>query len=101
MTSESFDTHIRNSHDLVFFRKPDPDGYYVMNRRLDVFHVPHSTVSETDWDELEMVLMCRREPKVMKHMSRIVGYYSLINNWNRSKLIELKDRQRGNYAVEH
>jgi len=32
-------------------------------------------------------------------MTRVVGYYSRINNWNKSKLGELKDRQRGNYTV--
>jgi len=32
-------------------------------------------------------------------MTRIVGYFSRIANWNKSKLGELKDRERGNYSV--
>jgi ribonucleoside-triphosphate reductase len=32
-------------------------------------------------------------------MTRIVGYFSRIANWNKSKLGELKDRQQGNYHV--
>ena len=32
-------------------------------------------------------------------ITRIVGYFSRVNNWNRSKLGELKDRQKGNYAI--
>jgi ribonucleoside-triphosphate reductase len=32
-------------------------------------------------------------------MARIVGYFSRIANWNKSKLGELRDRHRGNYAV--
>jgi ribonucleoside-triphosphate reductase len=32
-------------------------------------------------------------------ITRIVGYFSRINNWNKSKLGELKDRHRGNYSV--
>ena len=32
-------------------------------------------------------------------MTRIVGYYSRISNWNKSKIGELKDRHRGNYNV--
>lgn len=32
-------------------------------------------------------------------MTRIVGYYSRVKNWNKSKLGELKDRQRGSYSV--
>jgi anaerobic ribonucleoside-triphosphate reductase len=30
-------------------------------------------------------------------MSRVVGYYSIIENWNGSKQAELKDRQKGTY----
>jgi ribonucleoside-triphosphate reductase len=32
-------------------------------------------------------------------MTRIVGYFSRVSNWNKSKLGELKDRHRGNYSV--
>ncbi len=32
-------------------------------------------------------------------MSRVVGYYSKIENWNKSKKAEFKDRQKGNYTV--
>jgi len=32
-------------------------------------------------------------------ITRIVGYYSRINNWNKSKLGELRDRHRGNYGL--
>jgi len=30
-------------------------------------------------------------------MTRIVGYYSNVHNWNKSKLGELKDRHTGDY----
>jgi ribonucleoside-triphosphate reductase len=32
-------------------------------------------------------------------MSRVVGYYSIIDNWNPGKKAEFKDRQKGNYGV--
>ena len=32
-------------------------------------------------------------------ISRVVGYFSRINNWNKSKTAEFKDRQKGNYSV--
>lgn len=32
-------------------------------------------------------------------VTRIVGYFSRISNWNRSKIGELKDRHQGNYSV--
>lgn len=33
-------------------------------------------------------------------ITRIVGYFSRINNWNKSKIGELKDRRKGNYFIE-
>lgn len=30
-------------------------------------------------------------------ISRVVGYWSVIDNWNKSKKAELKQRQKGNY----
>jgi ribonucleoside-triphosphate reductase len=30
-------------------------------------------------------------------ISRIVGYFSIIDNWNKSKKAEFKNRQKGNY----
>ncbi len=32
-------------------------------------------------------------------MSRVVGYFSKINNWNGSKKAELAARQKGNYRI--
>ena len=32
-------------------------------------------------------------------VTRIVGYYSRINNWNKSKIGELHDRHQGDYGV--
>ncbi len=32
-------------------------------------------------------------------MSRIVGYFSIIENWNKGKRAEFKLRQKGNYRV--
>jgi len=43
-------------------------------------------------------LMGRQMFQTMIHLTRIVGYYSRVNNWNRSKLAELKDRQKGFYT---
>lgn len=32
-------------------------------------------------------------------ISRVVGYYSTINNWNPGKKVEFEDRQKGNYKI--
>jgi anaerobic ribonucleoside-triphosphate reductase len=36
--------------------------------------------------------------KTIQHMTRIVGYYSIIEEWNPSKLSELSDRHKGQYG---
>ena len=35
----------------------------------------------------------------VSHITRVVGYYSKIENWNPSRRGELKDRQRGRYSL--
>jgi hypothetical protein len=57
------------------------------------------TICAHSWETLEAVLLGRRRPQVMSHVTRIVGYYSNLRSWNRSKLAELRDRHRGNYGV--
>ncbi|MCF6147288.1 MAG: hypothetical protein E3K37_01370 [Candidatus Kuenenia sp.] len=32
-------------------------------------------------------------------VTRIVGYYSRVTNWNKSKISELHDRHNGNYGI--
>jgi hypothetical protein len=56
------------------------------------------------WETLRAVLLQERPGFTMKHVTRIVGYYSFVRAsagvlWNRSKLSELADRRNGNYTV--
>lgn len=43
---------------------------------------------------------CLCGSKNVHGITRIVGYYSRITNWNKSKIGELKDRHKGNYFLE-
>ena len=64
--------------------------------------LPADAISKEDvnWDILRAILVGEREPAVLYHMTRVVGYYSRVDNYNKSKLGELKDRVRGNYATD-
>ena len=64
-----------------------------------VYGVAPESVASQDWETLEAILCGRRNPTVLSHMTRIVGYYSQIENWNKSKLGELASRRAGHYAV--
>lgn len=45
------------------------------------------------------VITQQRKPIVLNGITRIVGYYSRVNNWNKSKVGELRDRYQQNYAL--
>ncbi|MBN2712005.1 MAG: hypothetical protein JXR97_06155 [Planctomycetes bacterium] len=61
--------------------------------------LPIEAIEKAEWDVIEEILVGKREPQVLQHMTRVVGYYSRIENWNKSKIGELNDRHKGNYAI--
>jgi ribonucleoside-triphosphate reductase len=57
-------------------------------------------VSDVDKaNEFISVITNERDSIVLHGITRIVGYYSRVNNWNKSKIGELRDRQQKNYAL--
>jgi len=83
-------------------KEPKPeDDYVVLANKLNgsVFRVCVNAILENDWTTIEDVLLCKRPPTVMRHLSRIVGYYSFTYAWNKSKLAELLDRRKGQYTL--
>jgi hypothetical protein len=56
----------------------------------------------TDCDkaqEFVNVVQNDRASIVLNGITRIVGYYSRVNNWNKSKVGELRDRAKGSYGL--
>jgi len=79
---------------------PEADSAFVHSKRTrGMFCVALAAIEKEDWKTLEECLDERRSPIVLGHMSRIVGYYSMEENWNLSKRGELTDRRNGNYMV--
>ncbi len=79
---------------------PAEDEAIIIHKETGIKHaVSVPSILDHTWEELEGVLTGKREPRVMIHLTRIVGYYSRVQNWNRSKLAELKDRQAGQYSA--
>ncbi len=57
-------------------------------------------VTDTDKaQEFIQVIQNDRKPIVLNGITRIVGYYSRVNNWNKSKVGELRDRAKGSYGL--
>jgi hypothetical protein len=84
--------------DVRLGRRPDQDEVVVRNcHRAYACSVP--AILRQDWDQIRMVLLGDREARVLTHVTRIVGYFSQIHNWNASKVAELHDRHRGEYTL--
>lgn len=56
------------------------------------------SIKDSNWSDFEEVFIDGRAPFIMRHLARIVGYYSNLVNWNPSKIAELNDRHKGDYT---
>ncbi len=69
----------------------------VINHRSEMaYEVEIDTIISTPLDDLVNALETGEFVKLYG-VTRIVGYYSRISNWNSSKTAELADRRQGNY----
>jgi len=73
-------------------------GYFIRSEKFDTkVHFTYEAIEKNDWPVLNRGIT---QGKDVYHVTRIVGYYSKIHNWNKSKLGELADRHKGNYALK-
>ena len=73
------------------------DGYFVGSKKFDtVAHFPPEAIEKNSWGKLVKEII---QGKDVYHVTRIVGYFSRVHNWNSSKIGELKDRQKGRYRI--
>ena len=57
-------------------------------------------VTDTDKaQEFVRVIKNDRASIILNGVTRIVGYYSRVQNWNKSKVGELRDRAKGSYGL--
>ena len=98
MTDREFVALMESRNDLTY---KELDGEYsVLHSSGVVTTIPMSSLSDISLDTLISILTGELEPTVLHHMTRVVGYYSRIDNWNKSKQGELKDRHKGDYAIK-
>lgn len=71
----------------ILFRKVTDDI------KSEVRFMSYDGIEKGEWDEIKKGI------PDLTHMTRIVGYYSKVHNWNRSKIGELRDRQKGDYGT--
>lgn len=79
---------------------PQEHSLKIINHKLEAaFSVSLDAVIRQDLDHVVAAL----ETGISTHLhgvTRIVGYYSRVSNWNKSKIGELHDRHLGRYSVK-
>jgi len=86
--------------DVVLGDRPDQDEIVVKDKATGhTTRLFAGTISAHPWETLRDVIMGQRDPAPLFRVSRIVGYFSRIENWNKSKLGELADRHAGDYRI--
>jgi hypothetical protein len=71
-------------------------GVVVKNSKGWYVSIRIESIVENNWDSIRNMIFGTQP---LYHVSRVVGYYSRIENWNDSKIGELKDRRQGDYDV--
>lgn len=93
MTIEDFITNITNrGYEWKIEEHEGQKGFY-LRKNDNVIFASQKGIESQDWNTLRKAI-----PSVY-HVTRIVGYLSRIENWNKSKLSELRDRGKGNYGI--
>lgn len=73
------------------------DNFKILNHAREVaYEISLDDILKQDVNELVEALSTGISTKLFG-VTRIVGYYSRMQNWNKSKISELEDRARGNY----
>ncbi len=73
------------------------DGSYVEVSIKEVIELIKDSIDGTQFIN---VILGKRSSIVLNGISRIVGYYSRVQHWNKSKVGELRDRTKGIYWTQ-
>ena len=94
---EFINTCIENGYAWKQEEHEGQEGFIIGSEKYDtVAHFNLEAIQKKEWPELNKHIVQGRN---VHHITRIVGYFSRVENWNKSKLGELKDRHKGDYKV--
>lgn len=72
------------------------EGAYV---EVSINEIVRKVTDSDKAQEFIKVIKNDRASIVLNGVTRIVGYYSRVHNWNKSKVGELRDRAKGSYGL--
>ena len=99
---QEFKDEIGKTHYLKVVNNPTPtDDCLIVMNTMDgnKYKVLTDSILKYDWLNIKRVLD-GGDAIILDQITRIVGYYSKVSNWNKSKIGELKDRRNGDYCCE-
>ena len=89
------------TRDEVFVLRDNskPEGTYGAFVEVAISEIVAKAMAASKAREFIDVIESRRPSIVLRGVTRIVGYYSSVQNWNKSKVGELRDRAGGSYGL--
>lgn len=95
---EFIDRCVDKGYEWLEGKHEGKDGYFIRSKRFETkVHLTNEAIAKNEWTTLNRGIV---QGKDVYHMTRIVGYYSKVHNWNSSKLGELADRHAGDYNIK-
>ncbi len=68
------------------------DGVYIRNKRYDTkIHASYEAIEKHDWMAIKAQTVGGRD---VAHITRVTGYFTIVEGWNKGKIGELRDRNR-------
>jgi hypothetical protein len=65
-------------------------GLYITNRRWNTeIHASYDAIAANDWPAIKQQTVAGRD---VIHITRVTGYYTIVEGWNKGKIGELRDR---------
>jgi hypothetical protein len=67
-------------------------GLYIVNPRYNTeIHATYDAIAANDWLAIKAQTVAGRD---VLHITRVTGYFTIIEGWNQGKIGELRDRNR-------
>lgn len=79
------------SRDPATYEFSEEDGgIYITNKRFRTkIHVSYEAVANNDWVSIKQATVCGKD---VQHITRVTGYFTIVEGWNKGKIGELRDR---------
>lgn len=98
---ETFDDTVKLSGIIEIDGVSENGNIKIINHQnKEAYEIEIDTIIKTPFKDLMLALETGVHIRLFG-VTRIVGYYSRISNWNKSKIGELHNRHEGNYKLKN